>query len=219
VEAPSPRRGRTTSALITNRRSGGRKERTDSEQHYGAHLTFARQRGPGAAPFRRQEPRPGCGSLTSRWTAPRRLVYCCAVMTGAPRIAGWSIADRNRTELVMDVLQRARCNATRPAPICMHADPGAQYTAGFLSSPITVAGPSGAQGGLARHIAYTRRGQDLAYQCECSTHASFSYFSDAALLTVDSSFDLRIEKTVSFTPKSNVDRHALNGDTHQFWKK
>jgi transposase InsO family protein len=70
--------------------------------------------------FAAKSPGPWCGSLTSRWTAARCLVYCCAVMTGAPRIVGWSIADRNRTELVTDALQRARLQRNPPGTN-MHA--------------------------------------------------------------------------------------------------
>lgn len=77
-------------------------------------------------------------------------VYCCAVMDAWSRkIVGWAIADRIRTELVIDALDMARWQR-RPVPgTILHADRGSQYTSWLFGHRLREAGILGSMGRVA----------------------------------------------------------------------
>ena len=75
-------------------------------------------------------------------------VYLAAVLdVYARRIAGWSIADHLRAELVVDALEMARWRR-RPAPgqTVLHSDRGSQYTSWAFGHRLREAGLLGSMG-------------------------------------------------------------------------
>lgn len=75
-------------------------------------------------------------------------VYCAVVLDAfSRRIAGWSIADHLRAELVCDALDMARWRRRPPAgQTIAHSDHGAQYTSWAFGQRIRTAGLLGSMG-------------------------------------------------------------------------
>ena len=75
-------------------------------------------------------------------------VYCAAVLdVYSRRIAGWSIADHLRAELVVDALKMARWRH-RPSPgqTVVHSDRGSQYISWAFGHRLRAAGLLGSMG-------------------------------------------------------------------------
>jgi putative transposase len=78
-------------------------------------------------------------------------VYCAAVLdVYSRRIAGWSIADYLRAELVVDALEMARWRR-RPSTgqTILHSDRGSQYTSWSFGHRLRAAGLLGSMGRVA----------------------------------------------------------------------
>ena len=81
-------------------------------------------------------------------------VYCAAVLdVYSRRIAGWSIADHLRTELVVDALEMARWRRqpTRGETV-VHSDRGSQYTSWAFGHRLRTAGLLGSMGRVASAV-------------------------------------------------------------------
>ncbi len=69
------------------------------------------------------------GDITYLPVGEGRFLYLATVLDlGSRRLAGWSIADHMRTELVTDALRAAAATRDNLAGTIFHADHGAQYT-------------------------------------------------------------------------------------------
>ncbi|MEW9556550.1 IS3 family transposase [Nonomuraea sp. NPDC050783] len=69
------------------------------------------------------------GDITYLPVGEGRFLYLATVLDlGSRRLAGWSIADHMRTELVSDALRAAAATRGSLAGAIFHADHGAQYT-------------------------------------------------------------------------------------------
>ncbi|WP_440074332.1 IS3 family transposase [Streptosporangium sp. OZ121] len=69
------------------------------------------------------------GDITYLPVGDGRFLYLATVLDlGSRRLAGWSIADHMRTELVTDALRAAAATRGSLAGAIFHADHGAQYT-------------------------------------------------------------------------------------------
>ena len=93
-----------------------------------------------------------CTDITEHPTGQGK-VYCAAVIdVWSRRIAGWSIADHIRAELVVDALQMARWQR-RPAPgTVVHSDRGSQYTSWVFGHRLREAGLLGSMGRVASSV-------------------------------------------------------------------
>ncbi|SPX88027.1 integrase catalytic subunit [Mycobacteroides abscessus] len=80
-------------------------------------------------------------------------VYCCTVLDAFSRqVAGWSIADHLRTELVVDALDMARWQRRPATGTIVHADRGTQYTSWLFGHRLRQAGLLGSMGKVASSV-------------------------------------------------------------------
>lgn len=76
-------------------------------------------------------------------------VYCAAVIdVFSRRCVGWSIAERLRTELVVDAIDMARWRR-KPVGTIVHSDRGAQFTSWLFGVRLREAGLMGSMGKVA----------------------------------------------------------------------
>lgn len=76
-------------------------------------------------------------------------VYCAAVIdVFSRRCVGWSIADRLRTELLIDAVDMARIRR-RPEGTVLHSDRGTEVTSWLFGTRMREAGPKSSMGHIA----------------------------------------------------------------------
>jgi transposase InsO family protein len=82
------------------------------------------------------------GDITYLPVGEGRFLYLATVLNlGSRRLAGWSIADHMRTELVSDALRAAAATRGSLHGAIFHVDHGAQYTSA-ITPPTSRFSPS-----------------------------------------------------------------------------
>ena len=67
------------------------------------------------------------GDITCMWTAVGWVYLAVMIDVFSPAVAGWSISERMKSDLVCDALQMAVGRRGNPSGVIVHSDRGSQY--------------------------------------------------------------------------------------------